>query len=178
MRATDVVVATNSPVNLEVAIHTKQAPYRTYVNVGKLPGGVLADALYWDTLDPYHYVRLQPLSTDEVLVIIGGEDHKAGEADDGEQRFAVLEHWARERLPDLGAITHRWSGQVLEPIDFVGFIGRSPDEEHVFIVSGDSGQGIPNGLVAGILIADLITSGSNAWEDVYSPARKIYKNPR
>jgi glycine/D-amino acid oxidase-like deaminating enzyme/nitrite reductase/ring-hydroxylating ferredoxin subunit len=176
VRATDVVVATNSPVNLDVAIHTKQAPYRTYAIAAKLPGGVLADALYWDTLDPYHYVRLQPVSTEEVLVIVGGEDHKAGEADDGEQRFTALEHWARERLPDLGPVTHRWSGQVLEPVDFVGFIGRSPDEEHVFIVSGDSGQGITNGLVAGILIADLITTGSSPWEEIYSPARKIHKN--
>lgn len=176
VQATDVVVATNSPVNLEVAIHTKQAPYRTYAIAAKLPGGVLADALYWDTLDPYHYVRLQPLSTEEVLVIIGGEDHKSGKADDGEERFAALEHWGRERLPDMGAITHRWSGQVLEPVDFVGFIGRSPEEEHVFIVSGDSGQGITNGLVAGILIADLITIGSSAWEGIYSPARRIHKN--
>jgi glycine/D-amino acid oxidase-like deaminating enzyme/nitrite reductase/ring-hydroxylating ferredoxin subunit len=176
VRAADVVVATNSPVNLEVAIHTKQAPYRTYAIAAKLPGGVLADALYWDTLDPYHYVRLQPLSTEEVLVIIGGEDHKSGEADDGEERFAALEHWARERLPDMGTIIHRWSGQVLEPIDFVGFIGRSPDEEHVFLVSGDSGQGITNGIVAGILIADLIAIGYSAWEDIYSPARKIQKN--
>jgi len=174
--AKDVVVATNSPVNLEVAIHTKQAPYRTYVIAAKLPASVLADALYWDTLDPYHYVRLQPLSTEEVLVIVGGEDHKSGEADDGDERFAALEHWARERLPDMGAITHRWSGQVLEPIDFVGFIGRSPGEEHVFIVSGDSGQGITNGLVAGMLIADLIVTGSSQWEDIYSPARKIHKN--
>ena len=176
VRATDVVVATNSPINLEVAIHTKQAPYRTYVIAAKLPSSVLADALYWDTLEPYHYVRLQPLSTEEVLVIIGGEDHKSGEADDGEERFAALEHWARERLPDMGAVTHRWSGQVLEPIDFVGFIGRTPNEEHVFLVSGDSGQGITNGLVAGILIADLITVGSSRWEEVYSPARKIHKN--
>jgi hypothetical protein len=33
-------LATNSPVNLEVAIHTKQAPYRTYTIAAKLPGGV------------------------------------------------------------------------------------------------------------------------------------------
>jgi hypothetical protein len=152
------------------------APYRTYAVSFAIKRGALPDALYWDTLDPYHYVRLQPHSTEEVFVIIGGEDHKSGEADDGEERFAALEHWARERLPDMGAITHRWSGQVLEPIDFVGFIGRSPDEEHVFIVSGDSGQGITNGLVAGILIADLITTGSSPWDDIYSPARTIHKN--
>jgi hypothetical protein len=61
-------------------------------------------------------------------------------------------------------------------IDYLGFLGRSPDEEHVFMVSGDSGQGITNGLVTGTVIADLITIGSSAWEDIYSPARKIHKN--
>lgn len=176
VRAADVVVATNSPVNVQVAIHTKQAPYRTYALAAKIPAGALEDALYWDTLDPYHYVRLQPLSTDEDLVIIGGEDHKSGEADDGAQRLAALERWARERLPDLREVTHRWSGQVLEPLDFAGFIGRSPGEEHLFIVSGDSGQGITNGLVAGLLIADLLTTGASPWEDVYAPSRKIAKN--
>lgn len=176
LRATDVVVATNSPVNVEVAIHTKQAPYRTYALAAKIPAGALVDALYWDTLDPYHYVRLQPLSANEDIVIIGGEDHKSGEADDGAQRFAALERWARDRLPNLGEVTHRWSGQVLEPADFIGFIGHSPDENHVFVVSGDSGQGITNGLVAGMLIADLITIGTSPWEQVYFPSRKIQKN--
>ena len=176
IRAADVVVATNSPINVRVAIHTKQAPYRTYAIAGKIPAGTLADALYWDTLDPYHYVRLQPFSADEDIVIIGGEDHKSGESDDGVQRFVTLERWARDRLPGLREVTHRWSGQVLEPIDFAGFIGRSPNEQHVFIVSGDSGQGITNGLVAGTLIADLITTGASPWEQVYSPSRKIQKN--
>lgn len=172
----DVVVATNSPVNVRVAIHTKQAPYRTYAIAAKIPSGKLPDALYWDTLDPYHYVRLQPFSAGEDIVIVGGEDHKSGEADDGHQRFALLEQWTRDRLPNLREITHRWSGQVLEPTDFTGFIGRSPDEEHVFVVSGDSGQGITNGLVAGLLISDLITEGTSPWTEVYAPDRKIHKN--
>jgi Rieske Fe-S protein len=176
IRATNVIVATNSPVHLPVAIHSKQAPYRTYAIAAKLPRSALADALYWDTLDPYHYVRLQPLSDSHDLVIVGGEDHKSGEADDGERRFALLENWTRERLPQLGEITHRWSGQVLEPVDYVGFIGKSPDSEHVFLISGDSGQGITNGAVAGMLIADLITAGSSPWSAVYDPARKVGSN--
>jgi len=176
VHAADVVVATNSPVNVQVAIHTKQAPYRTYALAAKIAAGALEDALYWDTLDPYHYVRLQPFSADEDIVIIGGEDHKSGEANDGAQRLDALERWARDRLTGLREVTHRWSGQVLEPVDFTGFIGRSPGEEHLFIVSGDSGQGITNGLVAGLLVTDLITTGASPWEEVYAPSRKIQKN--
>jgi glycine/D-amino acid oxidase-like deaminating enzyme/nitrite reductase/ring-hydroxylating ferredoxin subunit len=167
------VVATNSPVHLKLALHSKQAPYRTYAIAALLPKGALKDALYWDTLDPYHYVRLQPLSDKEEIVIVGGEDHKCGEADDGEARFAALESWTRTHLPNLGAVTHRWSGQVLEPVDFVGFVGRSPDSKRIFLATGDSGQGITNGAVAGILIRDLIATGSSPSTELYDPGRKI-----
>ena len=54
------VVATNSPINDRYAIHTKQAPYRTYAMAFTVPRGALPDGLYWDTLEAYHYVRLQP----------------------------------------------------------------------------------------------------------------------
>jgi hypothetical protein len=133
----------------------------------------MPDALYWDTHDPYHYVRLHPLSARTNMVIIGGEDHKSGEADDGEARFVSLEKWARNRLPQMGAASHRWSGQCLEPSDHVAFIGPSPDNERVFIVSGDSGQGMTNGIVAGMMIADLLSVGSSPWSGLYDPSRKI-----
>jgi glycine/D-amino acid oxidase-like deaminating enzyme/nitrite reductase/ring-hydroxylating ferredoxin subunit len=170
------IVATNSPVHLRVALHSKQAPYRTYAIAATIKKGGLRDALYWDTLDPYHYVRLQPLSDNEDIVIVGGEDHKSGETDDGERRFAALEEWTRARLPSLGSVTYRWSGQVLEPVDFVGFIGRSADSERVFLATGDSGQGMTNGVVASLLIRDLIIAGSSPWTELYDPNRIIPKS--
>lgn len=172
LRAADVMVATNSPIVDRVAVHTKQAPYRTFVIAARLPRGAVEDALYWDTLDPYHYIRLQPLSETEYAVIVGGEDYKSGECDDGEQRFAALETWARARLPQMGVVTHRWSGQVLEPVDYVGFIGRNPGSSHIYMASGDSGQGITNGILAGMMVADLIETGASRWTEVYDPSRK------
>jgi hypothetical protein len=176
LQAADVIVATNSPVNVQVPIHTKQAPYRSYAIAAKIPRGELPDALYWDTHDPYHYVRLQPHSERTNAVIIGGEDHKSGEADDGDKRFTSLENWARDRLPKMGEVIHRWSGQCLEPADYVGFIGPSPDNEHIFVVSGDSGQGVTNGVIGGMMIADLLTIGSSPWNELYDPARKVGSN--
>jgi glycine/D-amino acid oxidase-like deaminating enzyme/nitrite reductase/ring-hydroxylating ferredoxin subunit len=175
LRAADVVFATNSPIGGSVTLHTKQAPYRTYALAAMLPHGELPDALYWDTLDPYHYVRLQPHSEREDVVIIGGEDHKSGKADDGEARFAVLERWARDRLPKMGKVTHRWSGQVMEPVDYVGLVGRNGGDKHRFLATGDSGQGITTGVMASLLLSELIVDGSNAWAPVYDPARTIKK---
>lgn len=166
-----IVVATNTPVNDRVSIHTKQAPYVTYVIGGAVPKGSITRALYWDTIDPYHYLRLQSDNHRDVL-IVGGEDHKTGQADDCVERYARLEQWTRERFPQIGEIEFRWSGQVMEPVDYLAFIGRNPlDSDNVFIATGDSGQGMTHGTIAGILLTDLIQGRKNRWEDLYSPSR-------
>jgi glycine/D-amino acid oxidase-like deaminating enzyme/nitrite reductase/ring-hydroxylating ferredoxin subunit len=175
VRAPYAIVATNSPINDKYAIHTKQAPYRTYAMAFELPRGALPDALYWDTLDPYHYVRLQPGSNGRDILIVGGEDHKSGEADDAQDRFKSLEAWMHNLVPTLGKELHRWSGQVQEPIDYCAFIGRNPGDERTFIATGDSGQGITHGVVAGLLIADLIVKDQSPWTEVYEPSRKPVK---
>lgn len=168
------VVATNSPINDRYAIHTKQAPYRTYAMAFSIAHDRLPDGLYWDTFDPYHYVRLQPGGGSDIL-IVGGEDHKTGEADDAERRFTRLEAWMRSLLPDLGKELHRWSGQIQDTIDFAGFIGRNPGSKRSYVVTGDSGQGMTHGSVAGILISDLILKGDSPWIAVYDPSRKPLK---
>jgi Rieske Fe-S protein len=172
VRARNAIVATNSPINGDLPIHTKQAPYRTYAMSFTVPRGAVADALYWDTLDPYHYVRLQPGPGSTDYLIVGGADHKTGEADDANVRFEALEAWMRNLVPVLGRETHRWSGQILDPIDYAGFIGLNPGNEKSYIATGDSGQGITHGVVAGLLIADLIVRGESPWSQLYDPARK------
>jgi glycine/D-amino acid oxidase-like deaminating enzyme/nitrite reductase/ring-hydroxylating ferredoxin subunit len=173
VRADAVVVATNTPVNDRVAIHTKQAPYRTYALALRVPRGSVAPALYWDTLDPYHYVRLQRFDhPDDDLLIVGGEDHKTGQAHDAAARFRRLEEWARERFPQLGAVEYAWSGQVMETVDGLAFIGRNPgDTPNVFVATGDSGMGMTHGTIAGILLSDLILGRDNPWAAVYDPGR-------
>jgi glycine/D-amino acid oxidase-like deaminating enzyme/nitrite reductase/ring-hydroxylating ferredoxin subunit len=171
-----VVVATNTPVNDRVTIHTKQAPYVTYVIGVRVPKDSVTRALYWDTGDPYHYVRLQREDAHDVL-IVGGEDHKTGQANDGNERFARLEQWTRERFPQSGKVEYRWSGQVMEPVDGLAFIGRNPlDDDNVYIATGDSGQGMTHGTIAGMLLTDLIQGRKNPWEDLYSPSRLRLKS--
>lgn len=166
-----VVVATNTPVNDRVAIHTKQAPYVTYVIGVRVPRDSITRALYWDTGDPYHYIRLQSENEHDVL-IVGGEDHKTGQENDGDERFQRLEQWTRERFAEVDEVEFRWSGQVMEPVDGLAFIGRNPlDDDNVYIATGDSGQGMTHGTIAGMLLTDLIQDRKNAWEDVYSPSR-------
>jgi glycine/D-amino acid oxidase-like deaminating enzyme len=122
-----VVIATNNPFEAGTTLHTKVAAYTTYALAAEIPTGALEVALYWDTEDPYHYVRLQPggRATFDYL-IVGGEDHKTGQADDQRQRWDKLEKWARERFPMMGPVRHHWSGQVFETPDGLGLIGLAP----------------------------------------------------
>ena len=65
-----------------------------------LPKGVVPDALFWDTADPYHYLRIEP-HRDHDLVIFGGEDHKTGQVADTSACYDRLEQdacarWSRE----------------------------------------------------------------------------------
>jgi glycine/D-amino acid oxidase-like deaminating enzyme/nitrite reductase/ring-hydroxylating ferredoxin subunit len=175
--ASSIVVATNTPVNDRVAIHTKQAPYRTYVVGARVARGSVPRMLLWDTPDPYHYVRLQAVegaggSDSHDVLIVGGEDHKTGQAEDFDARFGRLEEWARERFPMIEGVEFRWSGQVMEPVDGLAFIGRNPlDSDNVLIATGDSGQGMTHGTIAGRLLTDLIVGRDNEWAALYEPSR-------
>jgi glycine/D-amino acid oxidase-like deaminating enzyme/nitrite reductase/ring-hydroxylating ferredoxin subunit len=170
------VVATNTPINNRFIIHTKQAAYRTFVVGLRVAKDSMPWAQWWDTLDPYHYVRIAGhLDDAHDLLIVGGEDHKTGQKDDAEVRFERLAAWARARFPVIDRPLYRWSGQVMEPVDGLAFIGRNPGDHHVFIVTGDSGNGMTHGTIAGMLLSDLMVGRENPWARAYDPSRKSLK---
>lgn len=169
-----VIVATCTPINDRFYIHTKQAAYRTYVIGAEISKGSVPKGLYWDTPDPYHYIRIQKHLTDQSLdwLIIGGEDHRTGQEKEIEAKYDILEQWARIRFPQIDKISYRWSGQIYEPIDSLAFIGKNPHNENIYIATGDSGNGLTHGTIAGLLIPDLILKKNNPWKKLYDPSRK------
>src|ERR687891_2682080 len=197
VKAKSIVVATNAPIIDKTSkIYDKQDAYRTYVIGARIKKNAIPTALYWDTGDqnsenlvaPYHYVRIQKMDNDDDnddknydLLIIGGEDHQTGNFssdDDIEKRYSRLESWAKDRFP-IEAIEYRWSGQVMEPQDSIAFIGHNPGDNrnNIYIATGDSGNGITHGTIAGILLTDLILGKSNPWTALYDPSRKPRKVP-
>lgn len=166
------VVATNTPVNDVFAIHTKQAPYRTYALGFTVIKESVAKGLYWDTDDPYHYVRTQQLNEKYDLLIVGGEDHKTGQEAHPEKCFNKLEDWARSRFSTIVDLSYRWSGQVMEPVDGIGFLGHNPlDRDNVYVITGDSGNGITHSTIGAMIVTDQIMHRENPWEDLYNPSR-------
>lgn len=171
VHASAAIIATHTPVNDLVTMHTKQAAYRSYAIACEVPRHSFPPFLLWDMLEPYHYVRLMRGPRSDYL-IVGGEDHKTGQANDADSRYAALEAWTRRHFAQAGAVAHKWSGQVLEPVDRLAFIGLNPGDKNIYIATGFSGNGMTYGTIAGILIRDLIEKRDNMWARIYDPARR------
>lgn len=167
--ADDVVVAANVPSANRFFLHTKIAAYRTYAIAATVKSSFDYDALYWDTLNPYHYVRSYEFAGKK-YVIFGGEDHKTGQELHTELHFQHLQEWADARF-GIERVTHRWSGQVIEPVDGLPFIGRNPMSERIYVATGFSGLGMTFGTVAGMLLSDLILDNPNPWVELYDASR-------
>jgi glycine/D-amino acid oxidase-like deaminating enzyme/nitrite reductase/ring-hydroxylating ferredoxin subunit len=162
VHARHVVDATNASITSRYDLPLRQAAYRSYV-VGFANPGV-PHGLYWDTDEPYHYVRV----AGDVL-LVGGGDHRTGQGDPADA-FAAVEAWARARFA-VGEPVARWSGQIMEPADGLGYIGASRTEPDVFVISGDSGNGLTNGALAGLIVPALIRGEAHAWAPLFAPTR-------
>lgn len=171
-----IVVATNVPVNDWMKIHLKEAAYRSYAVGLKIPKQKASSALYWDTEDPYHYVRFaEGTDTSHDVLIVGGQDRRVGE-ELNDSCHLQLQDWARRRLKVEGSVIASWSGQIIEPMDGLAFIGRNPgDEDNVYIATGDSGHGITHGAIASMILSELIATGTHPWASLYDPKRFNWK---
>ena len=169
----DIVIATHNPVvgldNFFSATmsQTRLALYTSYVVAGRVPKGAIGDALWWDTADPYRYLRVEP-HRDFDVVIYGGEDHKTGQVEHTDTCYRNLEARVKKLLPPI-ELTHRWSGQVIETPDGLPYIGRVAERQ--YSATGFAGNGMTFGTLSGIMIADAIAGRKNPWAELFDPGR-------
>ena len=168
IRAEQIVVATHSPINNRFLLQTKLGSYRSYAIAAPMPDA--PNGLFLEHADPYHYIRHQEVNGVTYLVV-GGEDHKVGYEADTEKCFAALEAYTLAHFPSAHAVTHRWSGQIIQPVDGLPYIGTNPGSDHVYVATGFSGDGITSGTLSAFLITDLIGGHDNRFAALYAPSR-------
>lgn len=166
----DAVEATNIPLQ-KLSVVAQLTYYRTYCIAIRVPKGSIEDCLLYDSQDPYNYVRFTACDDKDDYLIIGGKDHQVGQEDEADQRYKDLESWVRARFTQAGSVDYKWSGQTLEPIDYTAFIGKNQGNSHIYINTGDFGNGLTHGVIAGRLIADEIMGIPNEWSKLYNPKR-------
>lgn len=171
-----VIVATHNPLmgktNLVSAtlLQTKLALYSSYAVGGLIPTGTIPHGLYWDTTDPYHYVRVEPRRNENAdYVIFGGEDHKTGQVEDTRLCYEALEAKTRKVFPSF-QLTDRWSGQVIETNDGLPYIGETSKKQ--FAATGYAGNGMTFGTIAAMMARDAAVGRVNPWQDLFSMDRK------
>ncbi len=171
VESNSLVIATNTPINNVLSVHSKQTPYRTYVIAFRVPKDHLRSGLYWDTEKPYHYLRTQPWNNHDDLLIVGGEDHKTGQTLDPLVNFEHLADWTKLRFP-FAIEQSRWSGQIMTSIDGLAFMGRSPSgRDNVYVITGQAGAGLTQSTIGAAIVTDQIIGIKNPWEELYSPGR-------
>jgi len=176
IRCTHVVIATHNPLMGKKSVvgstlfQTKLALYTSYVLGAKLPRGKLPEALFWDTNDPYQYLRIEDYP-DHQYAIFGGGDVKTGQEQDAHEPFSILEKALSRVLPDA-VIDRRWMGQVVETPDGLPFIGQNA--EHQFIATGFCGNGFTLGTLAAMMARDWCVGRSNPWADLLRIDRRPY----
>jgi glycine/D-amino acid oxidase-like deaminating enzyme/nitrite reductase/ring-hydroxylating ferredoxin subunit len=172
-----IVLATHTPLmgktNVASAtlLQTKLYLYTSYVVGGRLPRGLVPEAIFADTNDPYDYLRVDR-HRDHDYAIFGGNDHKTGQVDDTRACFHALEERARSLVPQL-EVTHRWSGQVIETNDGLPFIGETASRQ--FAATGYAGNGMTFGTLAGMMACDAALGRTNPWAGLFDVGRSKVK---
>jgi glycine/D-amino acid oxidase-like deaminating enzyme/nitrite reductase/ring-hydroxylating ferredoxin subunit len=178
VRFDDLVLATHNPkpglsgMVSAAMLQTKLALYTSYAVAGRVAPGTVPDALFWDTAEPYHYLRIHREANHDV-VIFGGEDHKTGQRENTAAGFERLEQQLRALVPDV-QLTHRWSGQVIETPDGLPYIGETAERQ--YIATGFSGNGMTFGTLAAMIVSDAILGRRNPWTDLFAPGRTALRH--
>jgi glycine/D-amino acid oxidase-like deaminating enzyme/nitrite reductase/ring-hydroxylating ferredoxin subunit len=173
IRCEQVVIATHVPIQGRSGtlpaglLQSRLYPYNTYAIAARLPKDTIEPASWYDTSDPYYYLRIEDRDGFQTA-IFGGEDHKTGQCDDTSQPYHRLVAKLREILPQA-VVTDRWSGQVWESNDGLPLIGETAPGQ--FIATGFAGNGMTFGTVAGMMIRDAIVGRENPWRDLFEPGR-------
>lgn len=167
--ARSVIMAAHVPLNRVPALQNQLSPYTSYTIAFGFGGGAFPEGLFWDTQEPYHYIR-RVRDKDRQLLLVGGEDHPTGEQRETTKSFAALEAYARKNF-DVQSVEYHGSGQVFASADGLPYIGLLPGMTNVQVATGFSGTGLTFGTVAGMLMSDFILGRTNAWADLYRPSR-------
>lgn len=176
IRCEYLVIATHNPLMGKKGLLTatlfqsKLALYTSYVLGVRLPKGAVPEALFWDTSEPYYYLRIDP-HEDHDYAIFGGEDVKTGQEEDSRKVFERLEATLRRVLP-MAEIQHRWMGQVVETDDGLPFIGENANRE--FIATGFCGNGFTLGTLSAMMARDRFLDRKNPWFDLFRVDRKQF----
>jgi glycine/D-amino acid oxidase-like deaminating enzyme/nitrite reductase/ring-hydroxylating ferredoxin subunit len=169
--AQDVVVTTNLPILDQGLFFAKTFPKRSYLIGCRIDPQSAPDGMFIGTGEKYRSIRATPTDDGGALLLIGGEGHKVGEADDTQERFERLANYARDRF-GITQVDYYWSSQDFVSFDKVPYVGSlTPANQHTYVATGFSLWGMSNSTVAAMILKDRILGRQNPWAHLYDATR-------
>ncbi|HAN20927.1 MAG: hypothetical protein A2Y15_02925 [Clostridiales bacterium GWF2_36_10] len=171
IRAKHLVQATQYPIYDGPNIfYARLYPKRAY--------GMAIDAkndLHFDSYinvgEPSRSIRTHVENGKRILIVVGEGHTTARGEDDMEKHLDKLYDFA-DSFAGVNRVLAKWSAQDYNTPDKIPYIGRISDHSNVFIATGFKKWGLTSGTLAGNMIADMIATGNNQYEELYSRKRK------
>jgi glycine/D-amino acid oxidase-like deaminating enzyme/nitrite reductase/ring-hydroxylating ferredoxin subunit len=172
-----VVIATNNPlvglasITSATLLQTKLSLYTSYALGARVPPETVPEALFWDTREPYDYLRVDRCRGFD-YVVYGGEDHKTGQKRKTQRAYARLLARLKKITPEA-RLDHRWSGQIISTPDGLPYIGENTENQ--FVGTGYCGNGITFGTISAMMARDWAAGQKNPWTQLFAVDRKKLK---
>jgi Rieske Fe-S protein len=166
-----VVIASHLPILDQGLFFAKTFPKRSYLIGARIDPAKAPDGMLIGTGEKYRSIRATPTDDGGQMLLIGGEGHKVGEADDTEERYQRLAEYARKHF-GVETVDFYWSTQDMVSFDKLPFIGKlTPLNQHIYVATGFSLWGMTKSTLSAMILSDLILGNPNPWVELYDATR-------
>jgi len=171
INAKNILVATYASFNSPPILAGRSSMYRSYILEFRFPIGSLVEGIYQDSLEPYHYFRVDRREEYD-RVLLGGADDLEAANTDVEINFEMLRTYATRLFAGQSyEETQHWAGRILNSRDGLAYIGADI-ESSIYYATAFSGNGLTYSYIASKMFVDQILSRPNPYVPMYALDRK------
>lgn len=174
--ADSVVLATHYPiVNFPGFYFIKMYQSTSYI-IAIETNSKIPEGMYITAKEPVYSFRSAKYNNKNI-VLIGGSEHKTGEAIADNSHYTELEKKAKELYPDC-KVLFRWNTRDCISLDKIPYIGEFSNlYKNMYVGTGFKKWGMTFSNIAGKIVSDKILGKQNEYEDLFTPTRlKPIKN--
>ncbi len=168
--ARDVVVTTHYPVFDRSLLFARLTPKREFAVAGLVAEADDPPGMYINLGQDTRSVRSAPYDDGRRLLIATGAPFTPGDST-VQERIDELTGWLCSNFA-VEEVSHSWAAQDNSTGDRLPFIGPlHPNAKHAWVATGFGGWGMTNGVLAGLLLRDLIDGRVPEWGRIFDTRR-------
>jgi glycine/D-amino acid oxidase-like deaminating enzyme/nitrite reductase/ring-hydroxylating ferredoxin subunit len=168
LKAKHVILATHFPfLDQKSKYFAKMRQKKSHIVAIKTKESI-SNGMYISSEENFKSFRNQPND----LILIGGERHTPGDGASTLEKFKKLDNYAKS-IFNVKESQYVWSTQDNITIDRIPYIGKlDKGSKSIYVATGFGGWGMTTGMVAAMILTDIIKGVKNPWADVFNPHRR------